>query len=166
MKTFGGKQITLHGATKHVGDLAPNFKVINNKFETKHLADYKTRYVVLNVVPSLDTTVCDRQARTVNKELSERNDIVVLTISNDLPFTQEKWCGSSGLENVITLSDYLDLDFANKYGTNIKELRLQARSVFVLDEKRKIVYLEYLDEMSQHLNFDELLTFIKQLPKE
>lgn len=166
MKTFGGKQITLLGETKKVGDLAPDFKVVNNKFETKHLSDYKTKYVVLNVVPSLDTTVCDRQARTVNKELSERDDLVVLTISNDLPFTQEKWCGSSGLENVITLSDYQDLDFANKYGTNIKELRLQARSVFVLDAKRKIVYLEYLDEMSQHLNFDELLTFIKTLPKE
>ncbi|MCF7930650.1 MAG: thiol peroxidase [Acholeplasmataceae bacterium] len=166
MKTFGGKKVTVIGETKHVGDLAPNFKVVSNKFETKHLSDYKSRYVVLNVVPSLDTTVCDRQARTVNKELSERDDIVVLTISNDLPFTQEKWCGSSGLDNVITLSDYQELDFANKYGTNIKELRLQARSVFVLDEKRKILYLEYLDEMSQHLNFDELLTFIRQLPKE
>ncbi|MBU1094254.1 MAG: thiol peroxidase [Firmicutes bacterium] len=166
MKTFGGKQVTLLGETKHVGDLAPNFQVVNNKFEVKHLSDYKTRYIILNVVPSLDTTVCDRQARTVNLELAERKDVVVLTISNDLPFTQAKWCGSSGIENIITLSDYQDLDFANKFGTNIKELRLQARSVFVLDEQRKIVYLEYVDEMSQHLNFDDLLSFVKQLPKE
>jgi thioredoxin-dependent peroxiredoxin len=120
----------------------------------------------LNVVPSLDTTVCDMQARTVNKELSERSDVLVLTISNDLPFAQARWCGNSGLPNIITLSDYLDLDFANKYGTNIKELRLQARSVFVLDADRKIIYAEYVDEMSQHLNFDELLTFVKKLPKE
>ncbi len=166
MKTFGGKQVTVIGETKQVGDLAPNFKVVDNSFETKHLSDYKAKYVILNVVPSLDTTVCDRQARTVNIELAERKDIVVLTISNDLPFTQAKWCGSSGIENIITLSDYQNLDFANKYGTNIKELRLQARSVFVLDEHRKIVYLEYLDEMGQHLNFDELLTFVRQLPKE
>ena len=166
MKTFKGKPVTLLGETKKVGDFAPNFKALSTKNETKQLSDYKDRYVILNVVPSLDTTVCDMQARTVNKELAERDDVLVLTISNDLPFAQARWCGNSGLPNIITLSDYLDLDFANKYGTNIKELRLQARSVFVLDADRKIIYAEYVDEMSQHLNFDELLTFVKKLPKE
>ncbi|MFH0767927.1 MAG: thiol peroxidase [Bacillota bacterium] len=166
MKTFKGKPITLFGEEKHIGDQAPNFKVLNNNNEERRLSDYKARYVILNVVPSLDTSVCDRQARTVNIELSERKDVTILTISNDLPFAQARWCGNSGLENVITLSDYLDLDFAKKYGTNIKELRLQARSVFVLDEHRKIVYLEYVEEMSQHLNFDDLLSFVKKLPKE
>lgn len=166
MKTFKGKPITLVGEEKHVGDTAPNFKALNTNNETKHLSDYKSRYVILNVVPSLDTTVCDRQARTVNKELAERDDVTVLTISNDLPFAQARWCGNSGIDNVITLSDYLDLDFAHKYGTHIKELRLQARSVFVLDENRIIVYLEYVDEMSQHLNFDNLISFVKNLPKE
>lgn len=166
MKTFKGKPVTLLGETKKVGDLAPNFKVLSTKNETKQLSDYTSKYIVLNVVPSLDTTVCDMQARTVNNELTERNDVIVLTISNDLPFAQARWCGNSGLPNVITLSDYLDLDFANQYGTNIKELRLQARSVFVLDAERKIIYVEYVDEMSQHLNFDNLLTFVKKLPKE
>lgn len=166
MKTFKGKPITLLGETKKVGDLAPDFHALNTKNEVKKLSDYKSRYVILNVVPSLDTTVCDMQARTVNSELAERQDVTVLTISNDLPFAQARWCGNAGLPNVITLSDHMDLDFANKYGTNIKELRLQARSVFVLDEHRRIVYLEYVDEMSQHLQFDELLSFFKKLPKE
>jgi len=166
MKTFKGKPITLLGETKKVGDLAPDFKALSIKNEVKHLSDFKKKYVILNVVPSLDTTVCDVQARTVNLELSERSDISVITVSNDLPFAQSRWCGNAGLPNVITLSDHLELDFANKYGTNIKELRLQARSVFVLDDQRKIVYVEYVDEMSQHLNFDNLLTFVKQLPKE
>lgn len=166
MKTFQGKSITLLGKEKHLGDLAPNFKVLNNNNEETELSHYKSRYIILNVVPSLDTSVCDRQARTLNIELSERNDVMVLTISNDLPFAQARWCGNSGLENVITLSDYLTMDFAEKYGTNIKELRLQARSVFVLDEQRKIVYLEYVEEMSQHINFDDLLSFVKKLPKE
>ncbi len=94
MKTFGGKPVTVLGETKQIGDLAPNFKVVDNSFEEKHLSDYKAKYVILNVVPSLDTTVCDRQARTVNIELAERKDMVVITISNDLPFTQAKWCGS------------------------------------------------------------------------
>ena len=102
----------------------------------------------------------------MNQELSEIEDLTVLTISNDLPFAQARWCGNAGLDNIITLSDYIELDFGNKYGTYIKELRLQARSVFVLDQNRKIIYIEYVDEMSSHLNFDELLTFVKNLPKE
>ncbi len=166
MKTFKGKPITLLGDTKKIGDLAPDFHALNTKSEVKNLSDYKSKYIVISVVPSLDTTVCDRQTRTVNSELTERDDVIVLTISNDLPFAQARWCGNSGLDNVITLSDYLDLDFATKYGTNIKELRLQARSVFVLDEQRRIIYLEYVDEMSQHLKFDELISFVKKLPKE
>jgi len=166
MKTFKGKPITLLGETKKVGDIAPDFKALNTKSEMKHLTDYKSRYIILNVVPSLDTTVCDMQARTVNNELAEREDVLVITISNDLPTAQSRWCGNSGLSNVITLSDHLELDFANKYGTNIKELRLQARSVFVLDETKRIIYNEYVDEMSSHLNFDELITFVKKLPKE
>ncbi|PKK93261.1 MAG: thiol peroxidase [Tenericutes bacterium HGW-Tenericutes-6] len=166
MKTFKGKPITLLGDTKKVGDIAPDFKALNTKNEFKSLSDFKSKYIVLNVVPSLDTTVCDVQARTVNSELAEREDVLVITISNDLPTAQARWCGNAGLNNVITLSDHIDLDFAHKYGTLIKELRLQARSVFVINEQREILYLEYVDEMSQHLNFDELIHFIKQLPKE
>ncbi len=166
MKTFKGKPVTLIGDTKKVGENAPDFKVLNNKNEYVNLSDYKTKYIIINVVPSLDTTVCDRQTRTVNQELSDIENLTVLTISNDLPFAQARWCGNAGLDNVITLSDYIELDFANKYGTYIKELRLQARSVFVLDEHRKIVYIEYVDEMSSHLDFDKLLSFVKNLPKE
>jgi len=166
MKTFKGKPITLIGEAKKVGDTAPDFKALNIKNESKNLSDFKSNYIILNVVPSLDTTVCDMQARTVNKELTERDDVLVLTMSCDLPFAQSRWCGNSGLNNVLTLSDYLDLDFGHKYGTYIKELRLLARSVFVLDQHRKILYVEYVDEMSSHLNFDELITFVKQLPKD
>ena len=166
MKTFKGKPVTLLGEEKKIGDQAPNFKVLNNKSETMQLSDFKARYIVLNVVPSLDTTVCDMQTRTVNKELTERDDVVALTLSNDLPFAQSRWCGNSGLSNVITLSDHLELDFANKYGTLIKELRLLARSVFVLNEQREIIYCEYVDEMTQHLDYDKLIPFVKELPKE
>ncbi|MFA6801645.1 MAG: thiol peroxidase [Acholeplasmataceae bacterium] len=166
MKTFKSKAITVLGITKNIGDLAPDFHVINNKSENVNLSDYKSKYIILNVVPSLDTTVCDIQTRTVNKELTDRDDVTVLTISNDLPFAQARWCGNADLPNMITLSDYIDLDFANKYGTNIKELRLEARSIFVLDKDRKIIYVEYVDEMTNHLNYDELITFVKQLPED
>lgn len=166
MKTFVGNPITLLGETKKVGDIAPNFKALNQSLEEKELKDFKERYIVLNVVPSLDTGVCDIQTKTVNKELTERDDVLVITISNDLPFAQSRWCGNAGLESVMTLSDHRELDFANKYGVNIKELRLLARSVFVLDKNRKIVYLEYLDEMTDHLDYTKLISFIQNLPKE
>lgn len=165
MKTFGGNPITVLGKVQKVGDVAPNFNALNQSLEEKELKDFHEKYIVLNVVPSLDTSVCDLQSRTVNKDLAERDDVLVITISNDLPFAQSRWCGNAGLENIITLSDHRDLDFGNKYGVNIKELRLLARSVFVLDEKRKIVYLEYLDEMTNHVNYDKLISFVKKLPK-
>lgn len=165
MKTFQRNVITVLGDVKKVGDIAPNFKALAQNLEEKELNDFKEKYIVLNVVPSLDTGVCDFQTRTVNQDLVARDDVLVITISNDLPFAQSRWCGNAGLENVITLSDHRELDFANKYGVNIKELRLLARSVFVLNEKREIIYLEYLNEMTDHLNYKELIRFVTELPK-
>src|SRR5690554_571150 len=164
MKTMKGRPITVLGDVKKVGDKAPEFEVVNNNQETISSNSFEDKYLVLNVVPSLDTSVCDLQTKTINEELAQRDDILVVTISNDLPFAQSRWCGNSGLDNVLTVSDHYNLDFANKYGVNIKELRLLARSVFVLNEKREIVYLEYLDEMGNHPNYDELISFVKQLP--
>ncbi len=166
MKTFAQNPITVLGQVQKLGYKAPNFKALAQDLHEKQLSDYKQPYIVLNVVPSLDTGVCDMQTRTVNQDLASRTDVLVITISNDLPFAQKRWCGNAGLDNVITLSDHRELDFANKYGTNIKELRLQARSVFVLDDKRNIIYLEYLDEMTNHINYDKLIQFVNQLPKK
>lgn len=166
MKTFKHKPITLFGETRKRGDIAPDFRALNSKGEFMSLSDFKARYIIINVVPSLDTTVCDRQTRTVNTELVERDDLTVLTVSNDLPYAQARWCGNAGLKNVITLSDYLEFDFGKKYGTLIKEYKLLARSIFVLNEKREIIYLEYVDEMSQHLNYDELIAFVRNMPKD
>ncbi|MFP4078916.1 MAG: redoxin family protein, partial [Candidatus Izemoplasmataceae bacterium] len=84
------------------------------------------------------------------------------TVSNDLPFAQERWCGSAGLENIITLSDHKDLDFAMKYGTLMEEYRLQARAVFVLDQNRKIVHVEYVNEVTEHPDYDSVVELVKQ----
>ena len=139
---------------KKVGDVAPNFIVIDNDLNEVNLKDFKSDYLVINVVPSLDTTVCDLQTRTVNQELSAFTNLEVLTISNDLPFAQKRWCGQSGFDNIRTFSDYLKRDFGQKYGVYIEELGLLARSIFVLNQKRQIVYVEYKDEMGQHLDYD------------
>lgn len=160
MKTFKQKPITVLGQPLKVGDIAPEFNVVDNKLEAAHLSDYKSKTIVLNVVPSLDTGVCSLQTRTINQKLSNYPDLLVLTISNDLPFAQRRWCGAEGLNNIITLSDYQQLDFAWKYGVHIEELRLLARSVFVLNSKREVVYVEYLDEMANHPNYEALFQFL------
>lgn len=165
MKTFKNKQITILGTELKVGDKAPNFTTVNNDLEKVSLSDFdEAEYIVINVVPSLDTRVCDLQTTTVNEELSKYENLTVITMSNDLPFAQSRWCGNKGLDNIITLSDYQNHDFGMKYGTLIDELKLLARSIFVLDEDRKVIYVEYADEMAQHLNYDSLLAFIETLP--
>lgn len=160
--TFGGNKVTVKGTTKKVGDKAPNFKVIANDLSEKTLDDYNADYIVISAVPSIDTGVCDFQTKKFNKELSDLNNVEVLTISNDLPFAQKRWCASEGLDNVITLSDHKDLDFAMQYGTLIEDHRLQVRSVFVLDKDRNIIYVEYVNEVTNHPNYDKVVELLKK----
>ncbi|MDF2699431.1 MAG: hypothetical protein K0Q49_987 [Haloplasmataceae bacterium] len=163
MITFGGNPLTLVGNQLKLGDKAQDFTVLNNNLEAVKLSDYKHKVKVISVVPSLDTSVCDFQTRNLNEKLTQNKDVVVLTISNDLPFAQARWCGNSGLTNVVTLSDYKDLDFANKYGTLVKELRLQTRAVFVLDENNVVKHVEYLTEIKNHPNYDAVINSVDQL---
>ena len=100
--------------------------------------------------------MCDQQTRKFNEEAAQE-DGVVLTISADLPFAQKRWCASNGLDNVITLSDHKDLSFGQQYGVVMEELRLLARSVFVLDSNDKVVYKELVSEGTDFPNFDVAL---------
>ena len=164
MPSFAGRPVHLVGKPVRVGDVVRNFTVINTDLKPVQFDDYRSyKYRVINVVPSLDTGVCDFQTRKINQELARRKDLVVLTISNDLPFAQLRWCGNSGLEQIITLSDYKDLDFANAFGTLISEYRLQTRAVFVIDQQNKVLYAEYVDEVTNHPNYDALLEFVNSL---
>lgn len=164
MPTFGGKLVTLVGKQVRVGDRVNNFIVLDNDLNPVQFDDFKNfKYRVINVVPSLDTGICDFQTRTINEQLAANDDVVVLTISNDLPFAQARWCGASGIDNVITLSDYKDLEFANAFGTLIEELRLQTRAVFVIDQENQVLYAEYLEEIRTHPNYEALLQFMNHL---
>lgn len=164
MPTFGGKLVTLVGKQVRVGDQVNNFIVLDNDLNPVQFDDFKNfKYRVINVVPSLDTGICDFQTRTINEQLAANDDVVVLTISNDLPFAQARWCGASGIDNVITLSDYKDLEFANAFGTLIEELRLQTRAVFVIDQENQVLYAEYLEEIRTHPNYEALLQFMNHL---
>ena len=151
--TFKNDPITLSGQQVKEGDIAPDFTVLDNSLNQITLEDYKGKKKLISVVPSIDTGVCDQQTRKFNEEASQE-DGVVLTISVDLPFAQKRWCASNGLENVVTLSDHRDLSFGENFGVVMEELRLLARSVFVLDESNKIVYKEIVSEGTNFPDFD------------
>lgn len=161
MTTFNGNTVTLAGKKLQVGDIAPDFSLTDTDLSKKTLADFAGQKKVISVVPSIDTGVCDAQTRRFNQELSDADNTVVITVSVDLPFAQARWCGAAGLNDAITLSDYYDYSFGKAYGLLINELHLLGRAVFVLDEDNKITYLEYLDEMTNHPNYDAALAAVK-----
>jgi thioredoxin-dependent peroxiredoxin len=152
--TFKGNQITLLGTEVKVGDKAPNFTVLANNLTEVTLDDSKGQVRLISVVPSLDTGVCDAQTRRFNEEASKLGNIKILTISVDLPFAQTRWCGANGIENVQTLSDHRDLSFGEAYGVAIKELRLLARAIFVVDSNDLVTYVEYVSEATNHPNYE------------
>ncbi|WP_240419043.1 thiol peroxidase [Paenibacillus periandrae] len=162
--TLKGNPITLVGNEVKVGDKAPDFTVNKNLLEQATLADYAGKVKLISVVPSLDTGVCDAQTRRFNEEAAKLGDnVVVLTISVDLPFAQARWCGAAGIDKVITLSDYKNHSFGTAYGVLIKEIHLLMRSIFVLDANDNVQYVEYLGEMTEHPNYENAIEAVKKL---
>ncbi|MEK4064140.1 MULTISPECIES: thiol peroxidase [unclassified Paenibacillus] len=161
---FKGNPITLMGPQLKAGDSAPQFTVSKNLLEDTSLSDYAGKIKLISVVPSLDTGVCDAQTRRFNSEAAELgDDVVILTISMDLPFAQARWCGAAGIDRVITLSDHKEAAFGQAYGVLIKEFRLDMRSIFVIDKNDTLAYVEYLGEMSEHPNYEAAIAAVKEL---
>ena len=148
--TFQGNPLTLEGTQVKVGDTAPDFTVVDNDLNPFKLSDTKGKRVFLTV-PSLDTPVCDTEVRRFNQEAAKLGDVTIYTISMDLPFAQGRWCGGAEIDKVKTVSDYKDREFGKNNGVYINELGLLSRAVFVVDENNKIVYVEYLNEISVNL---------------
>ena len=160
--TFKGGPLTLVGEQVSVGQLAPDFTVIDNDLSAKSLGDYKGKVLVITAVPSLDTPVCDTQTRRFNDEAGRLGaDVAVLTISMDLPFAQKRWCGAAEADHVGTLSDYKDRSFGQAYGLYIKELGLLARAVFVVDGNGTVRYVDLVKEVTQEPAYDVALNAAK-----
>jgi thiol peroxidase len=159
--TFKGNPVTLVGEEIKVGDTAPDFTVLANDLSPVTLKDTEGKVRIISVVPSLDTGVCDAQTRKFNEEAAKLEDVVVLTVSMDLPFAQKRWCAAAGLENVMTASDHRDASFGEAYGVLMKELRLLARSVFVIDSNNKVTYAEYVPEGTTHPQYEAALEAAK-----
>jgi len=156
--TMAGNPLTLVGNALKVGDKAPDFTVVDNSLARTGLSAYKGRVVVISTVPSLDTPVCDVETRRFNVEAGKLgDDVAVLTISMDLPFAQKRWCGAAGVSHVTTLSDHMDANFGLAYGVLIKDLRLLARAVFVIDRDNTIRHIEIVSEIRKEPDYEACL---------
>lgn len=162
--TFKGNPFTLLGPALKVGDKAPDFTVVDNGLAAVTLASYSGKIKVISAVPSLDTPVCDTETRRFNQEAAGLpENVVVLTISLDLPFAQKRWCGAAGIDRVITLSDYQERSFAAAYGVMIKELKLLSRSIFVIDAGNTIRYIEIVPEVTTEPDYAAVIAAVKSL---
>lgn len=162
--TFKGNPMTLLGPELKVGDAAPEFTVVDNALTPTTLASYAGKVKIISAVPSLDTPVCDTETRRFNQEAANLpGDVVVLTISQDLPFAQKRWCGAAGIDKVVTLSDYRERSFGLAYGVLIKELLLLTRAVFVLDAADKIRYIQIVPEVTAEPDYAAAIAAAKAL---
>ena len=162
--TMKGNPITIMGTELQVGDRAPDFVAIDNDLNPVSFDSFRGKVCIVSSVPSLDTPVCDMETRRFNDEAGRLgDDVEILTISMDLPFAQKRWCGAAGVDRVQTLSDHRDAAFGQAYGVLIKDLRLLARAVFVVDKEGTIRYMELVKEIASEPDYDSLLTAVKEL---
>jgi len=162
-----GNPLTLVGNEVRLGDTAPEFEVLNGNLEPVTLSRFRGKVCVIISAPSIDTPVCDREARRFNEEATRLgDDVVVLAISMDLPFAQKRWCAAAGVENIQLLSDHRDAAFGRAFGVLIKELRLLARTVFIVDRAGTVRYIQYVKETTEEPDYDEVLRALPQVVKE
>lgn len=162
--TFKGNPLTLIGPDVKVGEKAPSFTALANDLSPVTLECSKGKTRLLVSVPSLDTPVCDLEVRRFNEEASKLQNVEVVIISMDLPFAQSRWCGAAGATNVKTVSDHRDASFGTNYGVLIKELRLDARAIFVVDANDVVVYKEIVSEVTSEPNYQAALDAASKQP--
>lgn len=162
--TFKGNPMTLVGSALNVGDKAPAFTAVDTGLAPVSLADFSGKIKIISAVPSLDTPVCDTETRRFNQEAAALPDnVVLLTVSMDLPFAQKRWCGAAGIDRVKTLSDYRDRAFGLAYGVLIKELMLLSRVIFVIDSTDTIRYIQIVPEVTSEPDYAAVLAAAKAL---
>jgi len=162
--TIEGKPLTLVGEEVKLGNKAPDFTVLDNDLSPVDFATYRGKICIISSVPSLDTPVCDAETRRFNQEAGRLgSDVVILTISMDLPFAQKRWCGAAGVDKVQTLSDHREASFGTSYGVLIKELRLLARAIFIVDQEGSIRYIQLVKEITKEPDYEAVLNAASKL---
>ena len=156
--TMRGNPLTLVGDELKKGDKAPEVELLDNDMAPVNLGSYEGKVRLITSVPSLDTPVCDMETRRFNTEAAKLGpEVVILTVSTDLPFAQKRWCGAAGVDQVTTLSDHKETAFGLAYGVLIKELRLLARAVWVVDKEGVVRYQELVKEVAEEPDYDAAL---------
>ena len=159
-----GNPLSLVGKELSIGDPAPDAELLDNSSNPVKISSFQGKVCVILSVPSLDTPVCDMETRRFNEAAGKLgSDVVILTVSMDLPFAQKRWCGAAGVERVITLSDHRDASFGKAFGVLIKELRLLARSIFILDRNGVIQYIQNVKEISQEPDYDAVIKAVQKI---
>lgn len=161
--TFKGNPVTLVGTPLKAGQKAPDFTLLTPDMKEVRLSDSKGKVRLLSVVVSLDTPVCDLQTQQFEEKASQFRDVMIYTISMDLPFAQARYCGAHSIKNLQTLSDHRDASFGMAYGVLIKEFRLHARAIFIIDKNDTIRYVEYVKEVIQHPDYDRAIAALKEV---
>ena len=162
--TFQGSPLTLIGPALRAGDKAPGFTVLDGELKPLSLKEFAGKTKIISVTPSLDTPVCDLQLRRFNAEAAKMpGDRAVLNISMDLPFAITRFCTSAGIDKVKALSDHRDASFGAAYGVLIKELRLLARAIFIIDTNDVIQYTEIVPDITNHPDYDKALSSAAKL---
>lgn len=159
-----GNGLTLLGDVVKVGSVAKDFTTVDNNSKEIKLSDYKGKVVILSIFPSVDTAVCATQTRTFNQKAVELSEnVAIITISKDLPFALGRFCAAEGINNITTTSDYKFSEFGLKYGFLIKENRLLARGVVVIDQEGIVKYVEYVPDIIQEPEYQKTLDVVKGL---
>ena len=164
--TFKGNPMTLAGEAVSAGQAAPDFTLhyFQDGMQTLTPADLKGKPTLLSVVPSLDTPVCAMQTKKFNESLDSMGDAInAVTVSLDLPFAMNRFCGAEDIKHIRVASDYQDRSFGNAFGTLIEELKILCRGVFVLDANGKVVHAEYVGEVTEEPDYDAALAAVKGL---
>lgn len=161
---MNGQSVKLEGRELKKGEKAPDFTLIGNTLEPVKRSDFEGKVLVISCVPSLDTPVCEVETRRFNVEADQLpGEVAVLTVSKDLPFAQARWCAANGVKRVITASDYRDFGFARDFGVLLSDLGLLTRAVFVLDKQGIVQYIQFVPEVTQEPDYEEVLTEVKKL---
>jgi thiol peroxidase len=158
--TLKGNPVNTSGNLPAKGTQAPEFTLVKSDLGQLSLSEVKGKKLILNIFPSLDTSVCAMSVRKFNQMAGGKANTAVLCISKDLPFAHKRFCTTEGIENVVTLSGFRDSSFGKSYGVDIIDgpmAGLYARSVVVLDEKGKVVYSQLVPEITQEPDYDSAL---------
>ncbi|MFN3704891.1 MAG: thiol peroxidase [Thermoflexales bacterium] len=162
--TFKGNPLTVIGPKLKPGDQFPDVSLISPELNEVRLSEMRGHVLLISVVPSLDTGICDAQTRRFNEEAEKLGDRVkVITVSADLPWAQRRWLNDAEAKHIIALSDHRNMAFGDAAGTHVKELRIEQRAIFVVDREGKVAYVEYVPEIAQHPDYDAALEAVRRL---